>query len=228
MLFEEVGCVVVVQWDEGCCCLCFWRSCCWGVWLLSFVGVGLLFLRRLWQLSFRGVRAVVFFEGCLWSQVEVVVFSRDWVIIFKGAGFMSLKGDWVVVRWGCIWSRRVGCEWRHPFAFPATCPMSNTCIWDCHSHCLLHSIILVVNWWLKWLMLHIASIHVRRNTKESSLRFSWSSVIQGFRWNSPCCHSSYWLLVGTDPLHISPPQLFVLSKEVWVVAVYVSGGSSCC
>ena len=27
------------------------------------------------------------------------------------------------------------CDWRHLFALPATCPMSNMCMWDCHSHC---------------------------------------------------------------------------------------------
>ena len=27
----------------------------------------------------------------------MVVFSRDWVIVFKGAVFMSLKEDWGVV-----------------------------------------------------------------------------------------------------------------------------------
>ena len=36
------------------------------------------------------------------------------------------------------------CDRTHLFVMSATCPMRNMCVWDCHSHCLWHSIILVV------------------------------------------------------------------------------------
>ena len=87
----------------------------------------------------------------------------------------------------------IGCDWRHLFALPATCPMSNMCMWDCHSHCFQPSVILVVNCLAQAKGLSergstvFDSIHVRCDTKESSLRFSLSSVIQEFRWDSPCC-----------------------------------------
>ena len=38
-----------------------------------------------------------------------------------------------------------------------------------------------------WCCTAFGSIQVRRDTKESSLRFSSPSVILGFRWDSPCC-----------------------------------------
>ena len=40
----------------------------------------------------------------------MVVFSRDWVIVSKGVGFMSLKEDWCCCLSRSIWSRMVGCD----------------------------------------------------------------------------------------------------------------------
>ena len=134
--------------------------------------------------------------------------AKPYLIVRSRACRISQWQNWVRMKWrkGCKWSVRDKCVTEFIISPFLPLVLRETCA--CEAVVVTAFSIPSLLWLFGSSQISCStvfvSIHVRRNT--NSLRFSLSSVIQGFRWYSPCCHWSFWLLVSTDPRHISPPQ----------------------